>query len=425
MPQHAVRNRVAAGAFMLLALAAALVVLVLVGKWDTWLEKTQTVHFRFRAAPNVKKGSPVLLAGYPIGQVVDCYPVEAESPAAEKRGKYYLVEVVASVPQKYPLHKNARVTITQALVGQSASLNIEDVGSDQVVTAADSILGGEASAFTEAAGEVGIGDKERASITQIIESVRAVTASLKTDMPDIVQKLKTTGDNLVEGSKKIKEILDENRENLKSTVASAKSVTEKADKGADEILTNTRVATAQVRDIVDKNSEDIRQTVVHVRNVAEKADRDAGAILANAHTASGDLKTAVADLRIIAADAKGLLVTHKGAIASTLQNFRETSEHLRALAKEVRRAPWRLFATPDKQEVETLNLYDSARAFASAATDLDNLADTLQTMVEAKKEGIDVDPEVIKGMLKRLEETFGTYQEAEKALQREFERIQK
>jgi formiminotetrahydrofolate cyclodeaminase len=133
----------------------------------------------------------------------------------------------------------------------------------------------------------------------------------------------------------------------------------------------------------------------------------------------------VADFKIIAGDAKALVATNRGNIATTLQNFRETSDHLLALSKEVRRAPWRLFATPDKKEVESLNLYDSARAFASAATDIQTCADTLQVMIEARKEGVAVNPDILQGMLKRLEETFARYQEAEKALLKEFERIQK
>ncbi|HET6441002.1 MAG TPA: hypothetical protein VFH53_01390, partial [Phycisphaerae bacterium] len=126
-----------------------------------------------------------------------------------------------------------------------------------------------------------------------------------------------------------------------------------------------------------------------------------------------------------AADSKALVALNKGGLGRTIQNFNETSEHLKALAKEVRRAPWRLFAKPDKEEVESLNLYDVARAFASAATDLETLADTLQTMVEAKKDGVAVDQEMLDGMQKRLEETFARYQAAEAALWKEFERIQK
>jgi hypothetical protein len=106
-------------------------------------------------------------------------------------------------------------------------------------------------------------------------------------------------------------------------------------------------------------------------------------------------------------------------------NFAATSEHLKALAQEVRRAPWRLFATPDKKEVESLNLYDAARAFATAATDLEGISDTLRVMMEAKEKGIAVDAAVIQGMTDRLQDTFNHYQEAEEALWKQFDRVQK
>jgi ABC-type transporter Mla subunit MlaD len=221
----------------------------------------------------------------------------------------------------------------------------------------------------------------------------------------------------------MKEVLGENRENVKAAIAHARSATEKVDKGAGEVVANVKTASEDVKAIVAENREDIRQTAQHLHSVTEKADKDISDIIANVRQASADIKTAVADFKVIAADGKALVATHRGNVATMLQNFRETSEHLLALSKEVRRAPWRLFATPDKKEVESLNLYDSARAFASAATDLETCADTIQVMIDAKQKDVEVDPEILKGMLKRLQETFDKYQEAEKALLKEFERI--
>jgi ABC-type transporter Mla subunit MlaD len=221
----------------------------------------------------------------------------------------------------------------------------------------------------------------------------------------------------------MKEVLGENRENVKAAIANARSATEKVDKGAGEVVANVKTATEDVKAIVAENREDVRQTVQHLHSTVEKADKDVGDIIANVRQASADIKAALADFKVIAADGKALVATHRGNVAAMLQNFRETSEHLLALSKEVRRAPWRLFATPDKKEVESLNLYDSARAFASAATDLETCADTIQVMVDAKQKGVEVDPEILKGMLKRLQETFDKYQEAEKALLKEFDRI--
>jgi len=386
MPHHPVRNQVVAGAFVLLALAATVVVLVLVGGWQSWFEETHEMKIHFLTAPNIKVGSPVLMAGHPIGRVTDVGVVEVPCPP-EAKGMCYQVEVRARIPKKYVLYANARVVITQSLVGQSSAVNIAEVGFGKPLEGA--LAGEQASPFAAAAGELGIGEEEKKGIKEILRDFREIAAKAKESLPETLDKLKATSANLAEVSEKAKgavakvdAILDENRDNLKKTITHASSLAEKADKGTDEILTNARAASA-------------------------------------------DLKVAVADFKIVAADAKALLALNKGGLGRTIQNFNETSEHLKALAKEVRRAPWRLFAKPDKEEVESLNLYDVARAFASAATDLETLADTLQTMVEAKKDGVAVDQEMLDGMQKRLEETFARYQEAEAALWKEFERIQK
>jgi ABC-type transporter Mla subunit MlaD len=419
MPQNAARNRIAAGAFLLVALAAGVTVLVLVGGWETWTQEMQTINVRFKAAPNIKIGNPVLLAGHPIGRVEKTGVVESACPAGSKRPMCYMVQVAMSIPKEYVIHKDARILISQALVGQSAVINIEDVGFGDKAT--DFVMGGEASPFAGAAGEVGIGEKERQSVGEIIEDVRLVAASLKTDLPGIIEKVKAAGDNLAAGTQtaketvaELKQVVEENRENVKTAIANTKGATE-----------NVVATTQNIQQIVAENREDIHQTIAHAHSVLDSVAKETDAIVANVRAASNDLKTSVADFKAIAGDAKALVATNRGNIATALQNFRETSDHLLALSKEVRRAPWRLFATPDKKEVESLNLYDSARAFASAATDIQTCADTLQVMIEARKEGVDVNPEILKGMLKRLEETFEKYQEAEKVLLKEFERIQK
>ncbi|MCX5684133.1 MAG: MlaD family protein [Planctomycetota bacterium] len=419
MPQNSARNHVVAGAFLLVALAAAVTVLVLVGGWDAWNLEMQTLNVRFKAAPNVKIGCPVLLAGHPVGSVEKTQLVESPCPVGDKRPTCYMVQVTVSLEKQYAIHKDARIMISQALVGSSAVINIEDVGVGEKVT--DFVMGGEASPFAAAAGEVGIGDKERQSVGEIIEDIRVVTASLKTELPAVVEKVKAASADLADGSKKaketvaeMKEILDENRENVKTAIANTKGATE-----------NVVASTQTIQQIVTENRDEIHQTIVHARSIAENADKEAASIVANVKATSVDVKAAMADFKVIAGDTKALISTNRGNIATTLQNFRETSDHLLALSKEVRRAPWRLFATPDKKEVESLNLYDSARAFASAATDIQTCADTLQVMIEARKNGVDVNVEFLQGMEKRLEETFARYQEAEKALMKEFERIGK
>ena len=75
--------------------------------------------------------------------------------------------------------------------------------------------------------------------------------------------------------------------------------------------------------------------------------------------------------------------------------------------------------------MESLNLYDAARAFAATASDLDSVTDTLQVMMEDKTKGFELPQDVFEEMLKRLQETYEQYGKAEDALLKEFERIQK
>lgn len=431
MARHPARNRVVAGAFLLLMAAVAVAILVVVGGWQHWLQPKQTLQIRFDAAPNVKAGGPVLLAGHPVGRVSDIQVVEVPSPL-ERQGEVgcYLVEVVVQLPKHYHIHQNARITIQQALVGQSALINIEDVGYGDLVK--DYVNGKQASPFAGAADELGIGEKEKEDVSKILANLRDTTQKLRDGLPDIIDKLKTTSANLAEVSEKAKGtlqrvdgVLDDNRENLKATVSSARRMVEKTGTKVDEVLDNLKATTEKLHTVVDENRTDIRQTVTRARSVLEKADTGADDILEKVKTASGDLKTAVADFKVIASDTKALVATNRGNIAAMLQSFRETGDHLRALSKEVRRAPWRLFKTPEKKEVESLNLYDAARAFAMAATDLDALADTIEVMIEAQKRGVDVDLKVLQTMQKDLEETFKKYHEAENALMEEYKRIQK
>jgi len=427
MARHPARNRVLAGAFLLLMAAAAVAILVLVGGWETWFTPHQTIRIHFDAAPNIKVGSPVLLAGHPVGRVSDV------RLAREHEGACYVVDVTAELPKTYRLCQDATVTLQQALVGQSAMINIADVGHGEPVSGP--LTGRRTSPFADAATELGIGDAEKQNLSSILENLNATIRKVREDLPDILAKLKTTGTNLAEVSEKAKGtlkrvdgMLDENRENLKVAVANTRDLTADAKKKVGETLEDLKKASEKINAILDENREPIRKTVANAREMSETGKglvKKADALLPRVKAASESLQKGLDDFQVLAADAKGLLATNKGNLAATLQNFKETSEHLRALSKEVRRAPWRLFAKPDKEEVESLNLYDTARAFAMAATDLEGVADTLQVLVEARQKDVAVDPEMLKAMTERLQETFKKYQEAEKALLTEYERIQK
>ncbi len=437
MARHPTRNRVLAGAFLLLMAVAAVVVLVLVVGWETWFTPHQVIHLHFDAAPNIKIGSPVQLAGHPVGRVTDIALKQVPCPPErEHEGTCYVVEVTGSLPKSYTVCQNAVVTIQQALVGQSAIINIVDVGYGAPVT--EPLKGRRTSPFADAASQLGIGEAEKQNVAGILENLRETTGRIRKNLPEIIEKLKTTGANLAEVSadvkdtlKRIDAILEENRTNLKEAVANTRDLTADAKKKAGQTLGALKTASGKINAILDENRGPLKDTVANARDLSadgkalvKKLDGGVDDLLPKVKTASENLKQGLDDFKIIADDAKALIATQKANLATTAQNLRETSEHLRALSKEVRRAPWRLFAKPDKEEVESINLYDTARAFAMAATDLESASDTLQVMLEAKEKGVAVDEEMLKAMAESLQKTYEKYRKAEEALLKEYERIQ-
>lgn len=430
MPRHHGRNLVAAGLFLVLMTAAAVAVLVLVGGRSLWFEKPTLLRIRFDTAPNVKPGSAVMLAGQPVGRVRSVQPIQVPCAAPHQNRTCYKVEVLAAMPPAYHLYKNARVVISQSLIGQTAMINIEDPGFEGEVT--DYLEGKPASPFAAAAGELGIGETEKTNIQEILANLRQVSADVRKDYPDLAAKLKTTAANLEKATGDLKDAFPELKTKLLAAAADLNDAAKKAKGALDQVDAmlmdnryNIEATLDNVQEFSEKANTDGTKLLTTANELMGKIDKNLEPILANIKASSESLKGAMADFHVMTGDGKSITVTNKANINKTILNLRTTSEHLKALAEEVRRAPWRLLAKPDQKEVETLNLYDSARAFAAAASDLDGCTDSLQTIVRAKQEGIDVDPEIVKGMVERLEETFKRYREAEDALWKEFDRIRR
>jgi len=274
MARHPARNRALAGAFLLLMAAAAVAILVLVGGWEIWFTPHQTIRIHFDAAPNIKKGSPVLLAGHPVGRVQDIDPKLVPCPTERAReGMCYVAEVTAELPKRYAVHQNALVTIQQALVGQSAMINIVDVGHGELAT--KPLTGHQTSPFADAATQLGIGDAEKKNVSAILENLRDATQRIREDLPDIIAKLKTTGTNLAEVSEKAKGtlkrvdgILDENRANLKEAVANTRDLTADAKKKVGETLENLKAASAKINAVLDENRGPLKETVANARDLS-------------------------------------------------------------------------------------------------------------------------------------------------------------
>ena len=95
-------------------------------------------------------------------------------------------------------------------------------------------------------------------------------------------------------------------------------------------------------------------------------------------------------------------------------NLKETSDHLKAASKDIRRNPWRLFYQPTLEEASQANVFDAARSFSEAATKLDDALARLQTISQDGK--TTVDDKQLKGLRDQLQQSFSQFSKVESAL---------
>jgi ABC-type transporter Mla subunit MlaD len=190
---------------------------------------------------------------------------------------------------------------------------------------------------------------------------------------------------------------------------------------ADQIATNVSNAskdvadlTAEARPLVKKAVEDMAASAGAIRK--QLSDGDLAILLANLRKASTPMLATLKNIATITDQTREIIVMNRENIDETLDNLTQVSVNLKSVAKEVRRAPWKLFYTPKKDELHSQNIADAARAFSSGASELDQAISKLTALGKAKPQGIPSDDPQLKLIRKKLEDSFARFSRAEQAL---------
>ncbi len=407
------RSNVKAGFFVLAGLAVGFVVIILLSDLESMFTPMQQVRVRYRLSDGLqglREGANVTIGNYPIGTVTKIEQSDAD-PDDQDMGPVTHQVVTFEIPQRYALYDNARIELVTPFIGGGASLNIADVGSDAGEQATDPQTGatrrGESwvyaygqgpipgnlarsPAVAQAIDDLGIGDKQRLQIQNIISHVESVSADLDaltaqaTADPNQVRRILARVESVVVKADdtlgRARDVLDPNGP-MRRALETARAM-----------LSETRPKISSTLDAADRILNDNEQTI-------GEALRSARSALADANDMAAQLKTVV--------------TTQRPVLEKMIANMRLTSDQLKLAAIEVRRAPWRLLYKPTNQELETENLYDAARSFALAAGTLDATADSLNALVQRQGDHIDADDENLKLMLDKLHQSFEQFTDAE------------
>jgi ABC-type transporter Mla subunit MlaD len=410
------RNNVIAGVFVLMGLVLAV--------WASFMlsdrsgfPSTRDFSVRFtlaQGAMGLKRGSPVLLAGQPIGRVLG---VEFDTPAGD--GVPGAVDVLVEVRSDLTLYENAVINLEKPLLGSLSSINITAVGSPEVPSPqgrgpqieADETVPGRLAPPGFLA-DAGLGPEQS-------EQIRSAIASIDAGIRRISDLIERSGPQVEAGIGDARQVLADLRQSVGEwrtkidatlgNVESASGRLEPIMTGIESGVEEARVVIASVRSLIDDNRARLDRTIASLESAAGKIDsqtiESVNAALRDGRDALGTFSEAVATVsRVVGEEAPSL--------RRTLANLRVMSDQLKLTAVEVRSQPWRLLHQPTAKEFEAQVLYDATRSYAEAVSDLRAASESVESASASRPEG-DAD---LRAVLGTLSAALERYRQAEQYL---------
>lgn len=223
-------------------------------------------------------------------------------------------------------------------------------------------------------------------VAQIVTALNQMTQALGGDVP---------ADRLTDRAQRI----DRAAADLTAAIADAKAM----------LGTGKRLLTDNEKRLTDA-IEAARAAMSDAREIAGRMKKST---LEKIDSAFGKAKDALDDLKVTTGEFKTLAVSQRPVLDRMIANMRLSSDQLKLATIEIRRSPWRLLYQPSDKELETDNLYDSARSFSLAAGSLESTAESLRMMLEKFGDKLDPNDANVKLMLDNLHQSFEGYHQAE------------
>ena len=391
------RNEVAVGITVLIVIALTTYIVVVLADWSSLSvpqqEITVNIHYKV-GLKGLQVGSPVHLGGVKIGNVTQTGISPPNSNAGDPNDLY--VFFTMQIPRQYRLRTDCVLTPQSNLLGGQSLLAIEDLGSQgDIVTDGQTI-------------ELTFADDMLALIRREFNATDpcSLMARVKGEIPALSQALRralTTLDSVFDDAKvalhefspedpntlmaRTKEDIPAVMGKLKSTLTNADSTFQSAKAALSEFDPN------DPNSLLARAKDDLLAITGQLRKSVAKAD-----------SALDDAQTTLRNLKEVAADER---------INRIIANVTEVSANFKLTSQNIRRAPWKLFYRPKKDESDMQALLDSTAAFVAGAERLDSAALRLQNLAGKTGDRLPIDASRIEAMLSELQTSFEQFQKAE------------
>lgn len=410
------RNNVRAGLFvtitLILAFAVVVVLTDLLSKFGA--RDNYTLIFTIGSGvEGITEGSQVRLGGLPVGRVLKVQPRQTGGTVSD-------IEVDFEIESDITLYKDARALRAAPLLGNIAAINFISIG-----TPAAGVLppGGtlEASAGGGLLAALLGNPATAANLTTNISDFGAFLGNIDTEYEKRVVPIFDRANEFMVDARDIagsvKADYAQWRETINQVLA---KVNDAADK-LDAALTEGKVAIGDARALIVDNRPKVDEIVENVRvasadlpqitsHVREKTLAEVDRLLARGGAAVESFQSTMLQVQQwVTAEIPG--------IHQMLADLRLTAGQLKLTAIEVRRAPWLLLYNPSEQEWRHEILYDSARSFAMAASDLKAASESMQRLVDLRPQGLAPEQQqAFQQFYDNLQRSFQNYQQTQERL---------
>ena len=423
----------------------------------SWGQTTDTVTVEFThdmALPTLSPGGDVRCGGQKVGTIAGVEFVEKSVGAqtdAARQTPQLIVAVTAEIDRSVGLRRDCRITAEGPTLGGTGWLIIRDRGTDaKPVDAATPVAGLPPAGFaavTNALSEMGeslSSELDPANPTGMLamikgqldaERAQSLIGKLHRSLNDVNFVTATLHNQLDAGQRDA--LLAKLLSAMDDLTTITQGIRRQLDTGVDEAIVSKlhrsldtlNGAMGDVAGILDENRQPIRETVAHLRATAETLDKrvvgalaaqldihNHASLMAKIHQDADLVGQALTEIKMLATEANATMTLNRPSFDRMLLNLKETSEHLKAASKDLRRNPWRLLYQPSDKETREINVFDAARAYAEAAAQLDDASARLEALVTAPGRVVSPSDPDIQAIRQQLTETFEKFSQTEAAL---------
>lgn len=425
------RNEFKVGLTVAVVTVLFLGVLVFVGKWDTLFAKTKDLQVRFHhtyGIQGLRTNDPVRIGGVNVGRVRSIWHEKDKDT-----GQLY-VHVLADIPEFIDVYSDAQITVGTKFVGEGGTLDVLDTGRsgrtkdviDGMAVAGLTRITATLSRELDATNPEGVlaQIKQQLNVdvpTSLLAKIHASLDDLNAISANIHKE--TDAEQQATLMAKIHQIVNQ----LNDVTTALKGEFDRHDKqaaltGVHTALDHLNASLKNVRDMIDTSRPNVETAITHIQTTAKRIDENISLPIANEldRTNKDSLLTkihaSISAAQIGMENINELVVINRENLQAMIDDLVETSSHLKATAKELRRNPWRLLYKPDKPEREYANLMATARTFSDAAGSLDQANSKLTQLMKLDPKRLTADDPQLIQIREQIKQAYCQFEQAQEKL---------